>query len=186
MSLTHTSLHPLKNRYEPYLDQSLAKTQGSAPSLSALCMDLRVPVQRFVPTLPHLCAKRDTHLVRLTLTYGLKPIPDQTTTNMYYLTCCLTIDHRRLDTALKLSDQTVVQDDNRTYEKRTTIGWQLCCQWKDGSTLNNHDHTMSAVSRCLARDPRRLINLTLQLRFPSCHPTLLILDEAAIHIIGYF
>ena len=55
-------------------------------------VDLRVPVQRFVPTLPHLCAKWDTHPVRLTLTYGLKPIPDQTTTNMYYLTCCLTID----------------------------------------------------------------------------------------------
>ena len=44
------------------------------------------------------------------------------------------IDHRRLDTATKLSDQTVVRKSGRTFKRRNTIGWQLCCQWKDGST----------------------------------------------------
>ena len=53
--------------------------------------------------------------------------------NQYVLLDSL-IDYRRLDTALKLSDQTVVRNDNRTYKKRNTIGWQICCQWKDGSS----------------------------------------------------
>ena len=44
------------------------------------------------------------------------------------------IDHRRLDNAIKLADQKVVRPNGRTYMKRSTIGWQLCCQWKDGST----------------------------------------------------
>jgi hypothetical protein len=44
------------------------------------------------------------------------------------------IDHRRLDTALRPSDQKVVRPDGRTYMKCSTIGWQVCCQWKDGST----------------------------------------------------
>ncbi len=44
------------------------------------------------------------------------------------------VDHRRLDTAIRPSDQKVVRLDGRTYMKRSTIGWQVCCQWKDGST----------------------------------------------------
>ena len=44
------------------------------------------------------------------------------------------IDHRCLDTATKLSDQTVVRNSGRKFKRRNTIGWQLCCQWKDGST----------------------------------------------------
>ena len=44
------------------------------------------------------------------------------------------IDHKRLDTALRLPDQVVVRNDNRTYKKRNTVGWQICCQWKDGSS----------------------------------------------------
>jgi hypothetical protein len=43
------------------------------------------------------------------------------------------IDHRRLDTAIRPSDQKVVQPDGQTYLKHSTIGWQVCCQ-KDGST----------------------------------------------------
>jgi hypothetical protein len=43
-------------------------------------------------------------------------------------------DHQRLDTALRLSDQTIVRNDGWTYKKQNTIGWQLCCQWKDGSS----------------------------------------------------
>jgi hypothetical protein len=38
------------------------------------------------------------------------------------------IDHRQLDTAIKPSDQKVVQPDGWTYMKRGTIGWQVCCQ----------------------------------------------------------
>jgi hypothetical protein len=44
------------------------------------------------------------------------------------------VDHQRLPTAIKLSDQKIVRADGKTYLKRSTIGWQLCCQWKDGST----------------------------------------------------
>jgi hypothetical protein len=44
------------------------------------------------------------------------------------------IDHRQLDTAIRPSDQKVVRPDGRTYMKRSTIGWQVCFQWKDGST----------------------------------------------------
>ncbi len=44
------------------------------------------------------------------------------------------IDHRWLDSAIRPSDQKVVQPDGRTYLKLSTVGWQVCCQWKDGST----------------------------------------------------
>ncbi len=45
------------------------------------------------------------------------------------------IDHRQLDnTAIRPSDQKVVQPNRQTYMKCSTIGWQVCCQWKDGST----------------------------------------------------
>jgi hypothetical protein len=44
------------------------------------------------------------------------------------------IDHRRLDAAMRPSDQKVVRPDGHTHLKRSTIGWQICCQWKDGST----------------------------------------------------
>jgi len=44
------------------------------------------------------------------------------------------VDHRRLPTAIKLADQKVIRANGRTYLKRSTIGWQICCQWKDGSS----------------------------------------------------
>jgi hypothetical protein len=44
------------------------------------------------------------------------------------------IDHKRLDSAIRPLDQKVVRPDGHTYLRRSTIGWQLCCQWKDGST----------------------------------------------------
>jgi hypothetical protein len=43
------------------------------------------------------------------------------------------VDHRRLPTAMKLSDQRNVCTNRKTYLKCSTVGWQLCCQWKDGS-----------------------------------------------------
>ncbi len=44
------------------------------------------------------------------------------------------IDHRRLDSAIRLTDQTRIQPHGRAFKWRSTIGWQLCCQWRDGST----------------------------------------------------
>jgi hypothetical protein len=44
------------------------------------------------------------------------------------------IDHRQLDTAIRHSDQKVVQTEGQTYMKCSTIGWQVCCQLKDRST----------------------------------------------------
>jgi hypothetical protein len=44
------------------------------------------------------------------------------------------IDHRQLDTVIRPSDQKVVRPGRRTYMKCSIIGWQVCCQWKDGST----------------------------------------------------
>jgi hypothetical protein len=44
------------------------------------------------------------------------------------------VDHQRLPTAMKLSDQKIVFANGKTYLKRSTVGWQLCCQWRDGST----------------------------------------------------
>ncbi len=44
------------------------------------------------------------------------------------------VDHRRLPTAIKFADQKVIRANGRTYLKRSTIGWQICCQWKDGSS----------------------------------------------------
>jgi hypothetical protein len=44
------------------------------------------------------------------------------------------IDHGQLDTAIRPSSQKVIGPDGRTYMKLSTIGWQVCCQWKDGST----------------------------------------------------
>ncbi len=55
------------------------------------------------------------------------------------------IDHRQLDTAIRPPDQKVVRPDRPTYMKRSNIGWQVCCQWKDGSTSweNLADHKES-------------------------------------------
>jgi hypothetical protein len=44
------------------------------------------------------------------------------------------VDRQHLPAAVKLSDQNIVHTDGKTYLKRSTIGWQLRCQWKDGST----------------------------------------------------
>jgi hypothetical protein len=44
------------------------------------------------------------------------------------------IDYRQLDAAMRPSDPMVVQPDGCTHLKHSTIGWQVCCQWKDGST----------------------------------------------------
>jgi hypothetical protein len=35
---------------------------------------------------------------------------------------------------MTLADQKVERTNGRTYLRRSTIGWQLCCQWKDGSS----------------------------------------------------
>ncbi len=44
----------------------------------------------------------------------------------YYLFDSI-VDHRRLDSAIALKDQTQIQTNGRAYKKQSTIGWQLCC-----------------------------------------------------------
>jgi hypothetical protein len=44
------------------------------------------------------------------------------------------VNHQRLSAAVKLFEQKTVHANSKIYLKRSTIGWQLCCQWKDGST----------------------------------------------------
>ncbi len=44
------------------------------------------------------------------------------------------IDHNRIDSAIRPFDQKVVRPDGHTYLRRSTVGWQSCCLWKDGST----------------------------------------------------
>jgi hypothetical protein len=51
-----------------------------------------------------------------------------------YLILTDIVDHRSMGNAIKLTDQKVVRADGRTYLRRSTAGWQLCCQWVDGST----------------------------------------------------
>ena len=51
-----------------------------------------------------------------------------------YLLLAEIVNHRTNDSAVKLADQKVVRADGRTYLRQSTAGWQLCCQWLDGST----------------------------------------------------
>jgi hypothetical protein len=38
------------------------------------------------------------------------------------------VNHRHLPAAIELSDQKIFRPDGNTYLKRSTVGWQLCCQ----------------------------------------------------------
>ena len=44
------------------------------------------------------------------------------------------VDHRKGASALNHEDQIIRKDTGRTYMRRSTVGWQLCVQWRDGST----------------------------------------------------
>ena len=44
------------------------------------------------------------------------------------------VNRRHDNSAIKLANQKVVRANGRTYLRRGTIGWQLCCQWKYGSS----------------------------------------------------
>jgi hypothetical protein len=44
------------------------------------------------------------------------------------------VDWRRSTTALDYDDQIARKADGRTFMRRSTAGWQLCIQWKDGTT----------------------------------------------------
>lgn len=50
-----------------------------------------------------------------------------------YLLLDSIVDYRRSTTALTHADQKTTRQ-GRVYYRRSTAGWQLCCQWKDGST----------------------------------------------------
>ena len=51
-----------------------------------------------------------------------------------YLLLADIVNHRGMDNAVKFADQKVVRANGRTYLRRSTVGWQLCFQWIDGST----------------------------------------------------
>ena len=53
--------------------------------------------------------------------------------NQYILLDAL-IDHRHNHKAVQLADQTVITADGKSYRRKSTAGWQICCRWKDGST----------------------------------------------------
>ena len=44
------------------------------------------------------------------------------------------IDYKHDKTAITRDGQMTVRSDGRTYMKKSTIGWQICWQWKDSST----------------------------------------------------
>ena len=43
------------------------------------------------------------------------------------------IDHKRDNSAVKFADRFIVVN-GRQHHRKTTVGWKLCIQWKDGST----------------------------------------------------
>ena len=53
--------------------------------------------------------------------------------NIYVLMDSI-VDWRRSTTALGYEDQVALKQDGRTFMRRCTKGWQLCVQWRDGST----------------------------------------------------
>ena len=50
-----------------------------------------------------------------------------------YLMLISIVDFSQSTTALCYDDQDFVKN-GRSYKRRSTKGWTLCCQWKDGST----------------------------------------------------
>ena len=46
----------------------------------------------------------------------------------------LIVHYRKYDKAIIVPDQKVVHR-GQTFIRRSTVGWQLCVQWRDGSTL---------------------------------------------------
>ena len=50
-----------------------------------------------------------------------------------YLMLDSVVGFRKSTTALCYAEQTFVKN-GRSYNRRSTKRWQLCCQWKDGST----------------------------------------------------
>ena len=51
-----------------------------------------------------------------------------------YIMFELIVDFSRITTALYYADQKVLKADGRSFMRRTTAGWHMCIQWKDGST----------------------------------------------------
>ena len=53
--------------------------------------------------------------------------------NQYFMFDSI-VDFRRITTALCYDDHKVLKADGRSFMRRNNAGWQLCIQWKDGST----------------------------------------------------
>ena len=70
-----------------------------------------------------------------------------------YLLLADIVDHWRMDNAIKLANQKVIRANGRTYLQRLTAGWQLCCQWIDGSTSweSLNDLKLTSFGNCGVR-----------------------------------
>ena len=68
------------------------------------------------------------------------------------------VDFRRSTTALTKADQTVAKADGRTFLRRSTKGWQLCVQWRDGSTsweklsVMKESHPLEVAEYAISQD----------------------------------
>ena len=47
------------------------------------------------------------------------------------------VDYQKADSALSIDEQKI-EVKGRPYMRRTTAGWSICCEWKDGSTSWEH------------------------------------------------
>jgi hypothetical protein len=80
-----------------------------------------------------------------------------------YLLLDIFVDFRKSDKALTIPQQESVDHAGRVRRRMTTAGWQLCCQWRDGSTsweslkLLKESHPIEtaefAVSQGIDREP---------------------------------
>ena len=71
-------------------------------------------------------------------------LPDNTISQSMYARCDANgnqyvmfdsiVGFRRSKSALCYADQRVIKKDGQHFIRRLTAGWQLCVQWKDGST----------------------------------------------------
>ncbi len=89
------------------------------------------------------------------------------------------VDHRCTDSAIKLADQKVVRANGKTYLRRSTIGWQLCCQWKDDSTSwtdladlkESHPVEVAEYAKIIGIDHEPAFNWWLGLKSLQIHRT---------------
>jgi hypothetical protein len=96
------------------------------------------------------------------------------------------IDHRKKPDILTIAEQHVQRENGRVYRRKTTIGWQLCCQWEDGSTtwenlkLLKESHPVVTAEYAVKRVLKKrecIISLVKQRQLPRSTPILCYVDD---------